>query len=283
MTLDGSRYEWTRVERQCRSTQEQFDDAVQKRAAVRVGSVCSWRRFKLKPALHLFLVLSFLTAGSVRAADTHETDPHNEQPIDIGAMPPGTPRTVAEHNNHAIEFAQKGRLDDAIAELSLALELAPEDTIALYNRANFYFQSWDLDRAIADFTEVIRHKPHFALAFMNRGAAYANQGRLDEALSDLNAAEQLGVGNFLIFYNRAVVRALRREFDFAIADFDSTLQLKPKDVLALLGRGLAFETIGKTDLAIIDYRSALEADPASKPAELALQRITDRIYSRRKP
>ena len=277
MTLDGSRYEWTRVERQCRSTQEQFDDTVQKRAAVRVGTGCSWRRFNLKATLHLFVVLSFLTAGSVRAADTHETDPHPEQPIDIGSLPPGTPRTVAEHNNHAIEFAQKGQLDDAIAELSLALELAPEDTIALYNRANFYFRNRKLDRAIADFTEVIRLKPNFALAFLNRGAAYSSQGRLDDSLSDLNAAEQLRVDNFLIFYNRAVVHALRREFDLAIADFDSTLQLKPKDVLALLGRGLAFETIGKTDLAIIDYRSALEADPASKPAELALQRIRSNL------
>ena len=91
------------------------------------------------------------------------------------------------------------------------------------------------------------------------------------------------VDNFLIFYNRAVVHARRREFDLAIADFNTTLSLKPNDVTALVGRGLAFETIDKLDLAMKDYRSALDANPNSKPAEVALQRVNNRISSRSKP
>lgn len=267
MNFGDSRLEWTRVEQPGCSAQDIFDCEGQDRVEVRRSSCSTWRHFAPTPVL--LLLMSFIVASSARSEQTYS---HPEHPIGIGALPPGTARTVAEHNNHAIEFAKKGQLDDAIAELSLALELAPEDAIALYNRGNFYFRSKDLDRAIADFTEVIRVRPNFALAYMNRGTAYSSQGRLDAALADLNAAEQLRVDNYLIFYNRAVVHGRRREFDLAVADFDSTLRLKPKDVQALIGRGLVFETTGKTDLAINDYRSALEADPNSKPAAAALQR-----------
>ena len=156
VTLDGSRPGWERVERQCRSTRVNYDFAAPN------SFVGGCRRFKPTPVLILFLVLSFMAIGHDGAADMQQTDPHPEQPLDIGALRPGTPRTVADHNNHAIELAKIGQLDAAIAELSLALELAPEDYIAHFNRGNFYLRLKDTDRAIADFTQVIRVRPNFA-------------------------------------------------------------------------------------------------------------------------
>ena len=283
MTSDGSIIDCARVERHSRFTCADSDFAVCKKFSAHRYDGRSWVRLRRDAALLLYLMFTILGVDSAWAVDTRPTGASPDQPVDIGALPPGTPRTVAEHNNHAIALAIKGDLIGAIAELSLALKLAPQDSIALYNRGNFYFRLGDIDRAIADFTEVIRVKPNFALALMNRGTAYSNQGRLDEALADLNAAEQLRVDNFLIFYNRAVVHGRRREFDLAIADFDSTLRLKPNDVRTLVARGLVFETIEKFDRALQDYRSALDADPNDKPAEAAVQRLTSRISNLNKP
>jgi tetratricopeptide (TPR) repeat protein len=81
-----------------------------------------------------------------------------------------------------------GRRDEAIADYSHAISLAPRDVVAYSDRAMLYLASDRLDAGIADLTRVLGIEPANATALYNRGVAYQRRGDLDKALADLRSA-----------------------------------------------------------------------------------------------
>jgi tetratricopeptide (TPR) repeat protein len=92
--------------------------------------------------------------------------------------------------------------DRAIAALSEATRLNPNDATAFINRGVAYESKGDSDRAIADYNEAIRLDPKNANAFINRGVAYASKDDNDRAMADYNEAIRLDPMNAFTFCNR---------------------------------------------------------------------------------
>jgi tetratricopeptide (TPR) repeat protein len=89
--------------------------------------------------------------------------------------------------------------DQAIADYTQAIRIAPNYVDAYNQRGSAYINKGDEDRAIADFTQVIRLDPNNALAYLWRGISYQKkylyrgykQEDLNRAYADRDKAFQL--------------------------------------------------------------------------------------------
>jgi len=107
-------------------------------------------------------------------------------------------RARLENSAYAIALDERasaltavGRTDEAIADYTRAISLAPRDVIAYSNRATLYLESNRLDLGIADLTKVLGIEPANGTALYNRGVAYQRSGKDDRALDDFRAAAGL--------------------------------------------------------------------------------------------
>ena len=84
-----------------------------------------------------------------------------------------------------------GRLQLAVADYDVALQLVPDDALALTHRGVARADLGDLVLAIDDFTRALALDPSNPLAYLNRADAYAASGNLDAAVVDYAGALRL--------------------------------------------------------------------------------------------
>ena len=158
-----------------------------------------------------------------------------------------------------------GDYDGAVGLFGTALQnphLASFDrALAFDGRGVAYLNLGRLDQAIADFTQAVQLNPGFDAAFNNRGGAYQARGDLDGAIADYSQALRLDNHCRRCLDNRGSAYYARGDLDHAIADFSHALSLNAGDETALLGRGAAFQLAGINDLAITDLNKALGLQP----------------------
>ena len=115
----------------------------------------------------------------------------------IDSYPPDDHDALAvAYFNRSIAHFQQGRIEDALADETAAIELDPSDlnllAILHLNRSREYSYLDKADDAIAAATAAIELEPSdtrtLARAHMNRGTFLAELGRFDEALADFDAA-----------------------------------------------------------------------------------------------
>jgi spermidine synthase len=148
----------------------------------------------------------------------------------LGAI---VPETADVHNFLGIALAEKGQLDEAIAEFSNALRLEPDSA-----------------------------RTHWHL-----GAALASRGAHDDAVEHLRRSVQIDPGNGQAHYDLAVVLLETRRLDEAVDHFQATLRLTPNSVEAHNNLGLVLAQQGKLDEAVDHFQQALTLDPASADAQ----------------
>lgn len=88
------------------------------------------------------------------------------------------------YTNRGIALGGLGKIDDATADFSRAIEIMPNHVLAYYNRAKAYSMQRRYNDAVTDLTIAIRLNSSYAGAYFNRGAAYANLGKYPEAITD---------------------------------------------------------------------------------------------------
>ena len=112
------------------------------------------------------------------------------------------PRNVTSYYNRALAYEHKGLHDDAIADLTKDISLAPTDAGAYDMRGLAYAHKGLYDQAIADFTQEIAlnakdiplhpaFASQYASAYSHRADAYAHKGVTDAAIADYRAALKL--------------------------------------------------------------------------------------------
>ncbi len=83
------------------------------------------------------------------------------------------------------------RYDEAVAGLTLAIDLLPDYGFALSRRGETYRMQDKLDEALADLGRAIELEPEESYSYASRGETYHQLGRLAEALEDLDKALEL--------------------------------------------------------------------------------------------
>ena len=167
------------------------------------------------------------------------------------------------YSQRSFLYERKGDLNRAIADLTKALELTPDDPLAYDSRGRAYERKGDLDRAIADFTKALELTPDDPLDYGFRGLAYEKKGDLDRAIADFTKVLELNPDYPLAYNSRGRAYERKGDLDRAIADFTKVLELKPDDPLDYVFRGNTYFRKKDYAQAIADFNKALELKPTS--------------------
>ena len=185
----------------------------------------------------------------------------------------------------ALALDRKGDLDGALADLSEAIRLNPDDSLAYSDRGVLWREKGDIDRAIADFTAAIARDPlpRSDLAeggqlnvYANRGLAFWAKGDIDRALADFDDAVGHNPQDAEARYHRAQIRIARRDLAGAVADLDEVIRRDPALADAHYLRGAArydlymsvSPWIDPRDLAgaIADFSEVIRLEPTNASA-----------------
>ena len=96
-----------------------------------------------------------------------------------------------DHLNMASIHGAEGRLDMAIREYSMALELDPNLYSGYVNRGKLFWRKGDIRRALEDLTDAIRLEPMVPSTYVYRGDVHLGAGNREAARRDYLRALEL--------------------------------------------------------------------------------------------
>ena len=169
---------------------------------------------------------------------------------------------------------RRDRLDEAVADLSEAIELRPDQVTARVTLGQAYRRRKQTEEAVAQFTRAIELKPEMAALHRGRALARLDRGRpspeaRELAIADLGEAirrERPGSADWAADRaRRARLHLIADRPHEALADCEAALQAAPNDPEALLGRVKALlelkrfdEVVGASDDALARGKPSAE-------------------------
>lgn len=157
-------------------------------------------------------------------------------------------------------------LDEGIERLDSELGLGERSwhRVGLrYNRAQVNAMSGRLEDALADYAVVMDIDDDFSDHYFNRGNILRRMGRTQEALADYEHALTLEPPFPEAHYNCGDARLELGDIEGALAEFDRTLVLDPRNADALLNRAGVHAELGDPRSALLDVAAGLEVDPGN--------------------
>jgi tetratricopeptide (TPR) repeat protein len=126
-------------------------------------------------------------------------------------------------------FSMSQRLDEAIEDLSKAIEADPAWPLPYNNRARTFVEKGEPAKAIADYDKVLELDPVNAAGYVNRALAYMKLKDFDHALADLQKASELKPDNAFTIYNLGEAYALKGDLGRAEAEYRKAQALAPRN------------------------------------------------------
>jgi|JI8StandDraft_1071087.scaffolds.fasta_scaffold32174_2 tetratricopeptide (TPR) repeat protein len=172
------------------------------------------------------------------------------------------------HNNLGAVLAPLGRLDEAIAEYRKALALDARNADAHNNLGAALATQNKFDEAIRHYGTSLELNPNNSAAYNNLGAALANTGRLDEAVGRFRDAVRIKNNYGAAHVNLGIALASQRRFDEAIAHFRTAIQIDDQNGAAHAQLAETLAQSGRYDPA--QLRRVLEANRHNADTDQAL-------------
>ena len=185
------------------------------------------------------------------------------------------PRRSEFYHYRATEFEALGEHQNAINDLTKALELISKDDFyeenSIYSfRGEIWYKLEHYQQAIEDFTSAIKYsKDDAANELVERACSFAKLGNYKNAIADLTKAITFRKDNPSYYRNRAWCYSKVGQYQNVVNDctkainldptdsFDySVPKLAPKNGASYRQRAEAYEKLGKKDLAASDEKTA---------------------------
>jgi len=138
------------------------------------------------------------------------------------------PNCWVGHYNLGVEWLQRGRMGEAMAEYREAVRINPNDADAYVNMGTAYFQAGRLDESIANYRRGVEINDNYAMAHDNLGAALLQKGQVDEAISEFQKALKLNPNYADVDSNYGWALFKKGRMDEAIARLHEALRINPK-------------------------------------------------------
>jgi tetratricopeptide (TPR) repeat protein/predicted aspartyl protease len=116
----------------------------------------------------------------------------DDKPQEPDANPPlGVPEDASALARRGTASAGRGDNEHALADLTRAVELSPNNADYLYERGQVLLRTRELQKALADFNAALALKPDHIPALLSRARLQINTRNLPEARADLDAVDRL--------------------------------------------------------------------------------------------
>ncbi len=179
------------------------------------------------------------------------------------------PNSVQAHQALAAVFKGTGRKEEALKEISKALEADPENPRTLVWQAQIYDQMNRWADAERTFGRVLKQRPNYWLTYNGLGMLLNEEGRYDESLQCFKRASLAAPRSSLALNNVAAMQLKLGDFSEAERFLRRSIALKPSD-LAYMNLALALASQGNEQEALVWYVKATELNPANDEAWLYL-------------
>ena len=136
----------------------------------------------------------------------------------------------------------------------------PQSAQELIEAALKKAQSGEVDQAVEDLTAAIQLDSDSPEAYRNRGTLYNEVGKHQLAMSDLDKAIKLRPDSSAAYRQRAVAHAGLKHHDAALADYTEAIRLAPENPAGYFGRSALFASLGDKSKARRDIVFGLECE-----------------------
>jgi tetratricopeptide (TPR) repeat protein len=155
----------------------------------------------------------------------------------------------------------EGRLDEALATLSRAAALDPDDPKVHANLGSILTRLNRPADAVAAYQRALAIAPDYAEAHYNLGATFAQLDRLDEALACYDRVLALAPAHGRALINRGGTLSALNRHEEALACYDRVLAGDSQYAEAETNRGTALQWLNRVDEAIDRYDTVIAARP----------------------
>jgi len=176
------------------------------------------------------------------------------------------PKYPMARTNLGIALAKKGRVDEAIANLRTVLEDYPNDAKAHANLGTALAKKGDSQSAIAAFEKALSIQSPYPSAHYNLGMALDDSGRIDDAIAHYEEAVQEDPHFAEAYYLLGNDLFRTSRIDDAIAAYEGALQNRPVYPEVENNVGLALLKEGRPGEAIAHWENVLANEPDFVPA-----------------
>lgn len=158
-------------------------------------------------------------------------------------------------------YMRTGRPKDALADLDIAIERAPEDLMLRTFHADVASAAGAFASAAKDYDVILKNNPKDHRTLLMRANAHFGAGEYDQAASDYEAAGNLSGSDRSIL--TGLCDALARSSRLGEAQYQCSraLEVNPQSGPELEARGLVFFRQGKYAKALEDFSKATETFP----------------------
>jgi protein O-mannosyl-transferase len=159
--------------------------------------------------------------------------------------------------NLTIALTKKGRTDEAIAHLQTLIKEYPADAQAHYNLGNALLKKGDLQSAIAAYEKALSIQARYPAAYYNLGIALDQNGQIDEAIAHYQEAVKQEPRYAEAYYLLGNDLLRKARVDHAIAAYERALKSRPTYPEVENNIGLALLQKGRPSEAIAHWQNAL--------------------------
>jgi protein O-mannosyl-transferase len=174
------------------------------------------------------------------------------------------PTSFIAHNNLSSALLEKGRVDEALANVEKALSLQPKGpdlALAQINLGNARLQKGELPAAIAAYEKAVAAQENFPDAHNNLGSALQQAGDTDAAIARFRRALALQPDHANAHYNLGGALLGRGVLDEAVSHLQTAVSLRPDDAAAHNDLGTALLMKDRPDDAAAHFAKAVKLQP----------------------
>lgn len=173
---------------------------------------------------------------------------------------PSNPSNSLLLSNIATIQRRQGRLDEAIRNYSMAIDLTPNAVTLLLNRAALYTVIDSIALAQADYERIMTLDPADVESRYNHGMIALNMGDSKTAERDFEDILRINPNSGLAKVGKGYLHKHSGEFDKAVECFSEVIKVKPSSTL-LANRADCYLATNHLNEASLDIANALELDP----------------------
>eukprot|EP00873_Tetraselmis_striata_P017850 jgi/Tetstr1/438114/TSEL_026737.t1 len=215
-----------------------------------------------------------MAGGQNNAAVKHYTDA-----LEIDA------RSPLIHTKRAAAYIALKRQQDALKDLTKALDLDPKMVQALLSRGKIHRMLGRFSSAEEDFKAVLSLKPSHKAATQELNTLAQAKDALEGAkrhlgINDIRGAEmRLKTAAPLLpdcpelLMLQSDLAYKRRDYGLVITELGKLLKLDSGNIAALIMRGWAYLQTGEEETGIRHFREAIRFDPEHKEAKAAYKKV----------